>query len=441
MVAATAARAGPAGLYRVYVLAIMTMVYMLNLTDRVLIAILLEPIKHDLQLSDTQLGFLSGIAFGLFYAVLGIPIARWADRGNRASIASLAIGLWGLTVMASVFVASFVQMALARVAAAVGEAGCKPPTYSLVGDYFPLPAERTRAMSIYWLGGPLSAVLGFVAGGWLNEVYGWRMTFLIMGIPGLVLALVIRFTIREPRKAVVTPAQAPLPLAQVLSVLWRRRAARRLGMAIVFLFTLSLGLSPWYASFLARSHEMGTRELGLWLGLLYGAGGAIGTLLGGYVATRWFAGNERGQMRLCAVMILSVLPCYVLFLLVPSKAGALASFLPVAMLLNTFVAPSYALLQRLVADEMRATTLAVVMLFANLIGIGLGPQLVGLFSDLLQPAFGIDSLRYAMLAISALAICASYFFWKSGDTIEADLAIVAAGDRALRGRVDVRVPA
>jgi MFS family permease len=164
--------------YKRYVLATLTAVYTLNLVDRVLMILLLEPIKQDLRLSDTQLGFLTGIAFGLFYAIVGLPLARLADRGNRVTLASISIGLWALTVMSCLFVTHYFQLVLARVAAAIGESGCKPPTYSLVGDYFPRPAERTRAMAVYWLGSPLASLLAFILGGrspacysrsWCNE--------------------------------------------------------------------------------------------------------------------------------------------------------------------------------------------------------------------------------------------------------------------------------
>jgi MFS family permease len=164
--------------YKRYVLGTLTLVYTLNYLDRGLIILLLQPIKEDLHISDTQLGFVTGIAFALFYATLGLPIARCADRGNRVTITSIAIGLWGGTVMLCLFVTNFVHLVFARIAAAIGESGCMPPTYSLVGDYFPAPAERTRAMATYWLASPVALLISLVAGGWLNERYGWRVTFL-----------------------------------------------------------------------------------------------------------------------------------------------------------------------------------------------------------------------------------------------------------------------
>jgi MFS family permease len=407
-----------------YVLGVLTIVYTLNFLDRGLIILLLQPIKADLHLSDTQLGFLTGIAFGLFYAVLGLPIARRADRGNRVAITSLAIGLWGATVIACLFVTNFIQLVFARISAAVGEAGCMPPTYSLLGDYFPRAEERTRAMSIYMLAGPLSALVSFIAGGWLNEHYGWRVTLSVMGIPGLLVSLLVKLTVAEPRVHMghaQEPAR-PMPrISYVLSILWYQRSSRHLILGVIWLWMLGLGLGPWQAAFMMRTHGMATAELGVWLGLTFGLGGIAGILLGGYVAGRWFARNERGQMRFTAVTIVLVVPCYVLFLLLPRKHDALVALIPVALACNVFVGPAFALMQRLVANEMRATTMAVVMMLANLIGMGIGPQLVGIFSDLLAPVLGGDSLRYAMLLMSLAALFAAFHFWRVGRTVMEDL--------------------
>ncbi len=410
--------------YKRYALGLMAAVYMVNLLDRGLIGLLLQSIKQDLQLSDTQLGFVTGIAFGLFYAVLGLPIARWADRGNRVTIASLAIGLWGITVMSCVFVTSYLQLVFARIAAAVGEAGCKPPTYSLVGDYFPGPAERTRAMSVYWLGGALSGLLSFIVGGWLNETHGWRLTFFFMGIPGLALAILVKFTLLEPRVRQANngaPAVQLPAVTQVLQTLWRRRACRHLALALILFFTMGFGLAPWIAVFMMRTHGMGSADLGLWLGLITGIVGAASILCGGYVSSRWFADNEAGQMRLSALTIVLTVPCYVAFLLVPQKHLALIMLIPWTLVFNFFIAPTYALLQRLVADEMRATTMAVLMLLYNLVGMSLGPQIVGLISDGLAPVAGSDSLRYAMAAICGVAFWSAYHFWRAGAAVREDL--------------------
>jgi MFS family permease len=410
--------------YRHYVLAALTLAYTLNFLDRGLMVLLLQPIKEDLHLSDTQLGFLTGIAFGLFYATLGLPIARWSDRGNRVTIASLAIGLWGGTVMLCVLVSNFTQLVFARVAAAVGEAGCMPPTYSLVGDYFPGSAERTMAMSLYKLAAPLAALISFVLGGWLHETYGWRMTFFLMGVPALLIAVLLKSTVvevRAPRGTSPAPL-LPLPhMPDVLRALWRQPSFRNLSLGLILLLTLGAGLGPWYAAFMMRTHGMGTAELGVWLGLIFGLGGIAGILLGGYVCARWLAGDERAQMRASAVAITLLVPFFVAFLLLPDRNRALLALTPLVLAFNFFYAPSFVLLQRLVASEMRATSLAVVMLLANLIGMGIGPQIVGVISDVLAPAVGNDSLRYAMLTMSFVALWSAWHFWRAGSTVKRDL--------------------
>jgi MFS family permease len=414
--------------YKRYVLAGLTAVWMLNLVDRALMMLLLQPIKEDLQLSDTQLGLLTGIAFGLFYAVFGLPVARWADRGNRVTITSIAIGLWGVTVMSCLFVTSYLHLALARVAAAIGEAGCKPPTYSLVGDYFPAVKERTRAMAIYMAGGPLAALVSFVVGGWLNELYGWRMTFFLMGIPGLALAVLVKLSIVEPRNLQAgreeARARKPPAMKGILTILWRQQSCRHLCIALILLYTMGYGLGPWYAAFLMRSHGMGTAEVGLWLGLIISLGGMGGILAGSYCANRWFAGDERGQMRFSAATMVLLVPCFVAFLTLPQKHQALMAFVPLQLVLSAFMGPTYVLMQRLVDDDMRATMMAVIMLLTNLLGMGIGPQLVGVLSDLLMPTFHVDSLRYAMLGTSLIALWSAWHFRRVSQTVRADLSAV-----------------
>jgi MFS family permease len=415
--------------YRRYVLAIITLIYTLNYLDRGLIILLLQPIKDDLHLSDTQLGFLTGISFGLFYATIGLPIARWADRGNRVTISSIALALWGVTVMTCLCVTNFIQMVAARAAAAVGEAGCMPPTYSLVGHYFPRPAERTRAISLYMLGQPLASLAGFVLGGWLSSRYGWRMTFFLMGIPALLIAAIAKLTIREPRVAagVIPPAPIP-PLSEVVTIMWQQPSLRHLTVGIILLYTMWLGQAPWYAAFLMRSHSMGTSEVGTWLGLIFGIGGVAGIAAGGHICAKWLTGHEPRQMRLSALTTAFLVPCFVAFLLLPNKLGALSSMVPLALVGNFLFGPTFALMQRLVTDQMRATLLALVMLLANLIGMGIGPQVVGILSDALMPLTGRDSLRYAMLTTSLLALWAAYHFWQIGHTVGRDLSPRCGGE-------------
>lgn len=413
-------------IYKGYVLATMTGVTTLNYLDRYFLGLVLQPIKVDLRLSDSQLGFLTGIAFALFYAILGVPISRWADRGNRVTIASAAIGVWAITVMACLFVKSYAQLLLARVAAGVGESGCIPPTYSLVGDYFPSPGARVRAMAIYMTANPLAVLIGCIAGGWLNERYGWRMAFFIVGIPGLLMALLVRATVSETAARLGSrhePRTRQPRLAEVLRGLWRQRTARHVMLALILVMTLGLGLGPWYAAFLIRSHGMSTAEVGLWFGLIVGCNGIVGMTLGGYVAGRWLARDEPRQLRVTALMTALQVPCFVLFLLLPGKLQALLALVPVVLAFNYSIGPIFALLQRLVPEDTRATALAVVLLLGNLIGMGLGPQIVGILSDALQSTLGTDSLRYAMLSMALTAAGAAYCFRKASATVNADLGV------------------
>jgi predicted MFS family arabinose efflux permease len=227
----------------------------------------------------------------------------------------------------------------------------------------------------------------------------------------------------EPRvSSAALGSHRRVPFGAVLALLWQRQACRHLSVALIWLYTMSLGLGPWYAAFMIRSHGMNTAELGMWLGLIFGLGGIAGVLLGGYVTTRWYGDDERGQVRLTAMVVSLLVPCFLAFLMLPQKHHALIALIPLIMVFSFFLGPTYALMQRLVPDHMRATTLAVLMLFINLIGMGVGPQVVGLLSDALVPWFGTDSLRFAMLVMSSIALMSAYHFWCSGRTIAEDLA-------------------
>ena len=233
--------------------------------DRFLIGMLMQPIKEELLLSDTQLGFLTGIAFAFFYATLGIPIARWADRGNRLTIISIAMALWGGMVMLCSVVTNFLQLALVRIGAAVGEAGCLPPAYSLIGDYFSVP-ERTRAFAIYMSGVSISIVISSSLAGWINELYGWRVAFLLIGAPGLLMAILVKVTLSEPRQYVdkqLESQEPPQRLSEVLIALWRQRTFRRLIIALTLVNFVGMGLGQWLPAFYIRNYGIATGELGL----------------------------------------------------------------------------------------------------------------------------------------------------------------------------------
>ena len=245
-----------------------------------------------------------------------------------------------------------------------------------------------------------------------------------MGVPALLVAAAVKLTVHDPRRSKngELNAVARLPrLDRVFVDLWHQRATRHLSLAIILLLTMGAGLGPWYAAFLMRYHGLSTATLGLWLGLIFSIGGLAGISLGGYLSTSWFADDEPRQMKVTAVAVACLCPAFMLFLLLRPTAPALGALAVLWTLFNFFIGPTFALLQRLVTPDTRATSLALVMMFANLIGMGLGPQIVGVLSDLFRPALGPESLRYAMLTLSVVALWAAWHFWCVGQCVRADL--------------------
>lgn len=412
-----------------YLLALLTVIMVFNYVDRLAVGLLLQDIKVDLALTDTQLGFLTGIAFALFYSTMGIPIARWADRGNRVTIISLTAALWSTAVALCGAAASFVQLLLIRTGVAVGEAGCHPPAFSLIADHF-TRAERPRAVARYMLGWPLALMIGYFAAGWLNEFYGWRATFVIIGAPGMVLAALAWFTLKEPRRMKPTsmtlssPIDAPRTLSvpqprlrEVFATLWANVAFRY----ILFCFSLSYffgnGILQWQPAFFVRSHGLETGELGTWFAIVYGVGGLLGTYLGGELASRYAADNERLQLVAMAVLYL------ILAILTAGVYLASDRYLAFAMLSLTSIGgaamngPMFAATQTLVPPHMRAMSIAIILFFAHLIGMGLGPLAVGTLSDVLRPLLRDESLRYALLAICPGYFWCTWCLWKASRTL------------------------
>jgi predicted MFS family arabinose efflux permease len=287
----------------------------------------------------------------------------------------------------------------------------------LLGDYFPEPRERTRAMAVYMVANPASALIGFAAAGWLSERVGWRGTFGIIGIPGVLLAALVWFTVTEPRQRDAgwrAERQSTPDLAMVLAALWKQRAARYLGVGIVLFTAAVQGLAPWFAAFMMRTHGMDTTELGVWLGGIFGFGGAVGMIVGGFGASYLFPANERAQMRACAAALVLLVPVGAAFLFAPTSKMALIWLVPFIAVSSALFGPCFSLLQTLVDANVRATTLALVLLVSNLVGMGMGPEIVGMLSDALRPSFGADSLRWAMFAITLTSLPGAYAFWRVG---------------------------
>jgi MFS transporter, Spinster family, sphingosine-1-phosphate transporter len=427
--------------YRKYLLGMLLAIYVSNHLDRLALGIVLQNIKADLALSDAQLGLLTGIAFAAFYAVMGIPLARWADRGNRIAVITLCTALWGIAVPLCAAARNFVQLLAIRVAVAVGEAGCIPPAHSLIADHFSR-TERPRAVSLYVLGDPLSVVGGFFLAGWLNEFYGWRATFVILGLPGILLAALAGTTLIEPRRRKLANAsawnrsqsdQAAPTLKEVWTVLWGSHAFRHLLVCFSLWYFCIYGLIQWQPAFFMRSHGLSSGEVGTWFAAIYGTGGALGIYFGGAWAAGRAAGHERLQLRVCSC-------AFVVFALFTACAYVVtSSYLAFAALgLSAFggniaQGPMLASIQTLVPPRMRAMSLAIIYFFANLIGFGLGPLVVGVLSDALRPHFGLDSLRYALVAVCPGYLWAAWHLWRAGRFVEDEIAGLTASSDAVSG--------
>jgi MFS family permease len=407
------------------------LIYVFNFVDRSILAILLEPIKREFQPSDTALGVLSGIAFAVIYSTLGIPIAIWADRGSRKTIISLSLLVWsGMTAVCGV-VTSFSQLVLARIGVGVGEAGCSPPAHSMISDYFP-PEQRGRAFGIYSLGIPIGASFGVFAGGWINEIFDWRTAFLVVGMPGVVLAIVSQLTLREPARGasegMVAHGEAPRAL-EVARVMWSRRSFRHLALAGALHALVGYGVGAFNAAFLMRSHGMGTGEIGTWLAGIGLVAGSFGTYYGGALADRLAPRDERWNVWVPALSLVAALPFSFGFYLFDNKYLALVSAIPPAVFGAMYLGPTFKTTQALAELRMRAVASAVLLFIMNLIGMGLGPVAVGIASDVLLRVGGLgdQSLRFALLLVTAVNVWATFHYLIAARTLRADLVAPSRG--------------
>ena len=408
---------------RNYALGVLVVVYTFNFIDRQILSILLEPIKQDLGLSDSALGMLTGFAFALFYATLGIPIARFADRSNRRNLIAWALAIWSAMTAVSGLAQNFWHLLLARIGVGVGEAGCSPPAHSMLADYFPTE-NRATALGIYSLGIPFGILFGFIAGGWLNEFFGWRVAFFIVGVPGLLLAILVRFTLREPPRGMaegrVADEEQPT-IMETFRFLWSKRSFRHMAVGGGLTAFVGYGVITWVPSFLIRSYGMSTGDVGTYLGLILGIPGGIGIALGGYLADRYGARDTRWYLWIVSVALIASTPLFFgVYLSSTAFAGLMFLILPI-LLGNFYQATTFSQTQGLVSLRMRSVAAAVLLFILNMIGLGAGPQAVGILSDILQPSYGDESLRYALLILSTVQIWAAYHYYQAGKSLKDDL--------------------
>jgi MFS family permease len=426
--------------YARYVLALLFVAYVFNFIDRQILAILLQPIKEELQVSDSAMGLLTGIAFALFFTCASIPIARLADRRSRRGIIAVGLAVWSVLTAASGLVRSFAQLAILRFGVGVGEAAFVPPSHSLLADYFPVE-RRATAMAVFSMGVHVGLAFGFLVGGWVAQFFGWRTALIVVGLPGLAVALVVRLTVHEPPRGHADAAHGaahrhpahgtdePEPIGAALRVLWSLRSFRHLALAAAFHSFGGYAFAIWGPTFFVRVHGMAIGELGTWLGCILGLGGGAGAILGGVLADRLGARDARLQLYIPAAAVLVQLPFAFATLFWPTPHPALLFLIPSAVLSAIWFGPVFSLTQTLVRPTMRATTSAVLLFVINIIGLGLGPLAVGILNDVLAASYGAHAVRYSLLILGIANVLAAAHFAAAARSIRHDLARAEADRR------------
>ena len=398
--------------YRWYVLCVLTLGYIFNFIDRQVMTILLEPVKAEFGATDTQMGLLTGLAFALFYATLGVPMARLADSWSRRNVLVISMAVWsGMTALCAT-ATSFGQLALYRIGVGVGEAGGVPPSQSLLADIFP-PGQRSLAQGVLASGTNIAVLVGLFGGALLADAFGWRSVFWIFGLPGIVLAVVIRLTVREPVRA-PHAATDDGSLWEAIRKIGALPAFPAIAVGVGLTAIVGYGLGAWSPSFMIRVHGLSLVDAGLYLGLIGVFGGILGTLLSAILVDRLAQQDARWQLRLPMVGVLISIPTQALFLMWPADHFWMLGekVFPVALVFMFFsaifasfwIAPSYAAVQNLVPAHWRTQAAAMLLFILNLLGMGLGPLVVGWLSDIYS-FLGDVSIRYALL--SSLIFCAA----------------------------------
>ena len=410
-------------------------VYIFNFLDRQIVNILAEPIARDLDLSDTQLGLMTGLAFAVFYTFLGLPLARYADKPttNRGKLISLALATWSLMTVLCGLAQNFAQLLLARIGVGVGEAGCTPAAHSLIADRV-TPEKRPGAMAFYALGIPIGSLLGMVIGGQLADTLGWRLAFMVTGLPGVLMAVVVWMLIRDEDRPVRSVNEVPAGQS-ILSAMGRSirqilvsvKELMKLKAYVLMLLAasacsfLSYGKATWTTVFFQRSHQLTPGEVGFWFGLFGGVAGIAGTLLGGWLANRFGSIDRRHVVTAPAIGMALAVPLALFAFMQSDWRIALALLMLPAVFNSLYYGPVYSSVQGLVPLHQRAMASALLLFGQNLIGLGLGPLFFGMLSDWLKPEFGSDSVRYVLYGATFLGLIPAALFWYLRPDLHAEL--------------------
>ena len=415
----------PSAGYSSFVLIVLLLAYILNFVDRQVLALVAEDVKADMGLTDSQLGWLLGPAFVLFYTLAGLPLARLADRTSRKNVVAVGLAVWsGMTALCGAAM-TFPQLLFARFGVGIGEAAGTPPSHSLIADYFP-PERRATALGIYGWGIFFGTGFGFALGGILLETFSWRAAFYIAGAVGIPVALVLGLTVREPPPGVSDGAvEVETPaMSEVVRTLFARRSFPMLMIAASCQAFLGYTILSWGATFLRRCLELSGRDAGIQFGLAAAISGAIGVTLGGLLADRLSRRDARWFVWISAAGSLLALPFALAFAWAESAPLAIAVFCPFYLLNNLYVSSLWTLVQNLVSPRMRSMAAATQLTVLNIVGLGAGPLVAGYVSEVLEPEYGVDGLRIALTIAAVVGSAAAIFFLMAGRSLREDLARV-----------------
>jgi|ETNmetMinimDraft_12_1059888.scaffolds.fasta_scaffold28960_2 MFS family permease len=408
-------------MYRHYVLALLALSYGFSVMDRQIMSIVLEALRLEFALSDTQLGFLSGLAFAVLYAVLAVPIARFADHHSRVNIIAIAVGIWSLVTAVCGATQNFTQLLLARVGVGVGEAGGTAPSHSLISDYYSVN-ERSMAISVFSMGATLGSLVGLLMGGFIVEHYGWRMVFVIAGLPGILLAILFKLTVKEPPRGAFESesenASTSGNFKDTLLSLWRNEVYRRVTIAHTTGAVVGYAIFSWLPTFYLRQFDLGQGAVGTIIGTMFFAAGAPGLLVGGYLSDRLGRLDERWRARIPGLALSAALPSYLMAFWTENQAIATLLFGLGVFCYQVSHGPGLAIVQIVVPPNARAQAAAMVFFFSNLVGLGMGPVLVGYVSDMNAVRYGDASLSIALSSVMLLLLVAIIWYWRTVTSIQ-----------------------
>lgn len=410
----------PSRRYRAVVLAMLLLVYTFNFLDRQILGILAGPIKAELNLTDTQLGALGGIAFALLYSTLGIPLALLADRTSRTWVITISLTVWsGFTALCGM-ATSFLQLFLFRLGVGVGEAGGVAPSYAVIAEYFP-SHERARALSIYSLGIPLGSAAGVLLGGYVAALIEWRSAFIAVGIAGVVIAPFFRLIVREPRRGTfdTVPAEKA-PIGAAFGILSRKPSFWLISFGASCSSMCGYGIAFWLPSLMQRSFGLDLVQTSQFYGAVLLLGGVAGVLAGGWLGDWMGSRDKAGYVRVPAIAYLLAVPFFAAGVLSSSATAAFLLFLLPQALSYVWLGPVLSAIQHLVPPQMRATASASFLFINNLIGIGLGTMILGAMSDALTASYGAEALRYAILAALSFYLMAALLMALAAKSLRRD---------------------